>query len=355
MSKNTLFFTIGGLFFAVILGGVSYYFFYNSLTPLESFNKTYSTGSNLYRSGNLDEAVGYFESAASAAPSKEKAAQAKRSLALALLQSDPARGIALLKEISLDTTYASLTRANAAYVAIEYFATTIKTQFAFEHLFTGPQWSTFIQNTTKDSAGARLAARKASEWAYSLSPTFLLAYSVGEWYANKLIYLPDEEKKNEYTNIVQSLMVSGDQLLENEPQDEPFGQYLIALGHTKRAHLLEGLYTAEKIDSNEVRQAYDKAMDFYLSDRSFSSQRDLLRTRYNLAAFLVRENITVAQTEISAPLSTINSWYEKNGPTAPLFGYLQSIAALNIPEYKDALLLADADPQFKSLLNEITK
>ena len=345
----------------VVLGLAIWYFLPKG--DQEMYNRSFSEGRDLFKGGDTSSVV-RFEEAVRNAPTKADEALAKVNLGAAYLLSDPARGVGVLKEVAGDESYPAFYRAGAINYIVQHTVSRGDVQFEKEQVYVGDIWSDFYE----ESAGTPkyvhdLAARRAYEWSTSLFSTFPAEYWLAVWHAGKGNANPSNDVKEEYFRIARERIAKGDVAYQaaSKAGRTPVSQ--LGAGKVLRGQALGYLYMAGVFDKQEeIEASFREAIQLLDQDPSdFNARGEALFARFYLAGGIAADGVrregvlSSARKEAVRPILAPIYKYEFAG----LFEFLKGRADEKVYTTGNdtvkylAALLAEADPQFKQLLEKL--
>lgn len=193
--------------------------------------------------------------------SKERYEDGKDALGL-----NPAKGIALLKELANNGAADPFYRAKAVNALTEYYVL-FPDKKTKEKLFSGDPWSGFYvpgatEKGAKEDAG--VAARKAFEWSYSMFPTGLANMQIAWWYVRQIRddSILGQTEKSAYLGRVKQRILQQDDIVAHEiKRDLPLSE-MIAVLTLEGINNAMGMYLETKDPQYKTAaiKAYEKAI-----------------------------------------------------------------------------------------------
>ena len=295
----------------------------------EQFKADIQKGGELLGSGNALEATAEFKRLVDQAQTPEQEGQAKLNLGVARLRSDRAQGVELLKEVSINDTYTSFTRAKAIHYITSQYIGSKDVQFALEHIFIGPVWEDFLhaaeENNLTEGKKMSLAVLNALEYSSALEPTVEISMRTAAEYA--FLIWDDQftpEQKDVYAEKALHLIEAGDGAIAKlkETDKVSYGNTHFAEvmnAYNSKGMALDVLYFKGYIDDlSVVEDAFQDALEIAIEN---SSKVPLdIWARYNYADFLYRldaEGRRDSITKILAP--TEHMFIVQDGLVASFF------------------------------------
>jgi hypothetical protein len=326
----------------------------------------------LYKGGG-SETIPTLESSVSQATDVYQKAYAQLTLGSSYVASGMSdKGIALWKQISLDTNNPPAIRSSAAQLTLEHYLSSKDIGFALNNIFTGPTWGDFLQGSTStDPAVIDLGVIRALEWTASLAPSFPTEYTLATEYGERIVQGYEPSKKAQYITLAQEHIKKGDAIYQlsvqynqqttppGSPVLPPFSDYRLGVGIEHKAWALGDLYQAAAPDVTiaQVKKTYADSLAILEKDptaRGSIVSADY--ARFHLAAFLLHaEGQSGAQDirDALAPIYNVSTRIDSDFYQ----GFLRQYGA--DPRYKGTLMwndmvkLAKVDPRFKSLLEQL--
>lgn len=260
--------------------------------------------------GDTKNAIPFFEEAIKNATIGQNEAWAKMFLGSAHLTNDPQKGIAILKEISLNASIPAFIKASAINSILNYFYYDFpdskkNLEFAKKYVFVGERWFEFAAHGLNSRADLELAMRNGFEWSLKTYPTFEAAYGVALWYGDQLKHGDvSGEEANRYGDIILTKIANGDASFKESYSTRR--KAIIAFEYIIKGLAVEGLAVIDKIRPEEVEKIYQTAIDMLETDSANNFERDeALYARLHMASFLSRTNPKASREKILNLLAPI--------------------------------------------------
>ncbi len=366
-----------GLVAAVLaVGGVGYYYFFyapsHSASYLtrqrEIFNRDLSDSKKMVMTGQSSDAIPNLEKIAQSATDNTQEALAKDNLGMAyMIAGMPEKGIALLKEVSVDDKYPTAYRSTAAQEVMEYYISGKNVDFALKNIFTGPIWGDFIKAKTVDAKALELGAINGFEWITTLGPSFAPEYTLASKYAVLAGETTDSLERSQSQTLAKQHLVKGDAayqaaldankifLVDNPTQVPPYTDFRLGVGLEHKAITLSMLYEQKVpgITLANVESAFTDTLALLEKDPAIAGNiTSGIYTRYHLAAFYAHISAKQYSAKI---LTTLAPMYNTALQNSSFFqSFLKNYGTDGIyyktQDWNDLVLLSKSDPKFKSLL-----
>lgn len=376
MKRSLIFSIVVLVLFIIAAGGAFYYFIYSPAQPTpaeknrQAVNQKLQSGRELLNTNSPQSAIPWLQQAVSSAVDFDQKSRAELNLGAAYLAAGmPEQGIALLKEVSLNTNYPVGYRSTAAQNVIGYYKNSQNIDFALKNIFTGPTWSGFIVGDNQDATGLNLATKNAYLWILSFDTStsvFNVYYTLANWYADDIksqtgaAKAQDISKTKTYIQLGDAmypkiLAVNAAAKKQDPTGVLPFTVGVIGNALTLKARALAGLYFAGDASATfeTVSSAFTQALSTLDSDPTGYSTG--LYSHFQLADFLVRADPVANKAAVVKALSFIYSDPAQYTVNVFFQGFLKSYGAANsayrkTQTWKDLVVMAGIDPQFKALL-----
>ncbi len=348
----------------MVVGG--YFFFIkpmmNTQKLVEEQTQSIETARQLIAQDREDAAIPLLEGVVKDTANVNVAALANLNLGNAYIVADrEEKGIALLKQVSLDQAYPPWVRSLAVENIVGYFfASGARNSVAQSVIFTGPQWSSFVSGVPAGSIGYARAAREALVWGEEIHPLVNIEYRLAHWYAQRLhLYRADQPMYSLYLSSAQKYLAKGDKEYTAvqdtiEESTFPMNNFMRGSALMLKARTLRALY-GEKVSGiteTMVTDAFNQSLVYFEKGNSSRSITSAFSARFFLAAFLNDTNSSLYKSDI---ISTLTPLYNQSLATSTSFTKLLRAYSVNTEsrqskQGRDMVNLAETDPRFKDLL-----
>jgi len=352
--------------------GLYYLIFYNEPN---NFGEARIKAREFYLAGENQKVINVLEKEIKNATSKDAEASAKSVLAGAYMGVDYKKGVALLKEIVADESYAKIRRARAVAVMANLIILNSRSDNAFaREIFSGDPYSLFIDETIPQKIN--LGVRKLYEYSLQIYPLPYVEYRVAEWNVkqaaiaklyNADIY-PPTASIDFYILRAKDHLAKGDVLMVNFPffdheTDKGYAYWVSGV-------VLGLLWELEKNDAylKSAEEVFTKSIsELVYAPRATKSYRTLheVWTRFSYASLLYRAYGDKRAEDIKKLTNFIvvekdNFRNDKSGRHLGLSAYLERIGRIGEAirghsryDYDNALALAKINPNFKEFLKDL--
>jgi hypothetical protein len=277
-------------------------------TVSESFVQDTAEFGALLQSGDTDAALLAAQNLLRNSESDIERGRATLSLALVEKETDIVQATERFKQISSNEAFHPVTRSFAMWYALEAYFGTRDVDFAAEHIYTGPMWESFVEETYADDPELQYRVAATNALRASLDQVVLLQSTMR--LANETVVLTtydrfSEAEKVEIATETQEYISLGDSLLDDVEGNyyyEGTGPYVLVTALNSKALALDTLYSGGyEDDITLVTDTYTEAISVIV-DYNMQSVHKYF-TRYNYADFLARNNIAANETTITTVLS----------------------------------------------------
>jgi|GEM_PF-3042048 hypothetical protein len=316
------------------------------------------------KSGNTQTALDLANELVANSTTDQERGRANLTLGLVERTIDPTEAVVIFKNVSLEEDFHPVTRAFAIWYTLERYFGDRDTDFAAQHIFTGPVWKEYVTDGYSDNPDLqyRLAAIQALRSSLDLNITAQVAMRLASEQASLLRFdeLTNDFKTESAAQVTQYITLGDSELTGIESLSNHYytgTEYLVlAAARNSKALALDTLFSEGYItDEAVVIDAYEEALAAVIDYNIESTHKYFIR--YNYADFLARHSFAEKRTTIIATLSPFYDvdFTAGNFPTAYFVGNLRNKSANDKKEQfvghpATMRKLAAISPEFKTAL-----